>query len=106
MRRTEFDHDARSFRRGGWWSYAVEEAKAVREGVGLIDATAFTKHMVKGPGATRFLDWFTCNKLPKVGAHQPDLCADLCRHHADRIHHRAAGRGRILSRICGGLERL
>ncbi|MCV2887761.1 GcvT family protein [Ruegeria aquimaris] len=62
-----FDHDARSFRRGGWWQYAVEEAKAIREGVGLIDATAFTKHVVKGPGATAFLDWFTCNKLPKVG---------------------------------------
>ncbi len=61
------DHDARSFRRGGWWQYAVEEAKAIREGVGLIDATAFTKHVVKGPGATAFLDWFTCNKLPKVG---------------------------------------
>ncbi|MEM6588920.1 MAG: FAD-dependent oxidoreductase [Pseudomonadota bacterium] len=62
-----FDHDARSFRRGGWWEHAVEEAKAIREGVGLIDATAFTKHIVQGPGATAFLDWFTCNKLPKVG---------------------------------------
>ncbi|MFK7939827.1 MAG: FAD-dependent oxidoreductase [Roseovarius sp.] len=62
-----FDHDARSFRRGEWWQHAVEEAKAIRNGVGLIDATAFTKHVVKGPGATQFLDWFTCNKLPKVG---------------------------------------
>lgn len=62
-----FDHEARSFRRGGWWQYAVDEAKAIREGVGVVDATAFTKHMVKGPGATQFLDWFTCNKLPKVG---------------------------------------
>ncbi len=62
-----FDHEARSFRRGGWWQYAVEEAKAIREGAGLIDATAFTKHLVKGPGATAFLDHFTCNKLPKVG---------------------------------------
>ena len=62
-----FDHDSRSFRRGAWWQYAVDEAKAIREGVGLIDATAFTKHMVKGPGATAFLDWFTCNKLPRVG---------------------------------------
>ncbi|WPZ22377.1 FAD-dependent oxidoreductase [Sulfitobacter faviae] len=61
------DHDSRSFRRGGWWQYAVEEAKAIREGVGLIDATAFTKHLVRGPGATAFLDWFTCNKLPSVG---------------------------------------
>jgi dimethylglycine dehydrogenase len=61
------DHDSRSFRRGGWWQYSVDEAKAIREGVGLIDATAFTKHVIKGPGATAFLDWFTCNKLPAVG---------------------------------------
>jgi dimethylglycine dehydrogenase len=63
-----FDDEAsRSFRRGGWWPHVVEEAKAIREGVGLVDATAFTKHVVKGPGATAFLDWFTCNKLPKIG---------------------------------------
>jgi dimethylglycine dehydrogenase len=63
----DFDHNTRSFRRGGWWQYAVEEAKAIRETAGLIDATAFTKHLVRGPGATAFLDWFTCNALPKVG---------------------------------------
>ncbi|MEM7724427.1 MAG: FAD-dependent oxidoreductase, partial [Pseudomonadota bacterium] len=62
-----FDHDARSFRRGGWWEYAKAEAEAVRNGVGLIDATAFAKHRISGPGATAFLDWFTTNKLPKVG---------------------------------------
>ena len=62
-----FDETARSFRRGAWWKHAVEEAKSIREGVGLIDATAFTKHIVKGPGATEFLDWFTCNKLPRIG---------------------------------------
>ncbi|MEO0990905.1 MAG: aminomethyltransferase family protein, partial [Pseudomonadota bacterium] len=62
-----YDHDSRSFRRGGWWQYAAEEAKAIREGVGLIDATAFTKHRLTGPGATAFLDWFTTNKLPRVG---------------------------------------
>jgi dimethylglycine dehydrogenase len=62
-----FDHDARSFRRGGWWEYAKAEAEAIRQGVGLIDATAFTKHLLRGPGATEFLDIFTCNKLPKVG---------------------------------------
>jgi dimethylglycine dehydrogenase len=62
-----FDHDARSFRRGGWWQFAADEARAVRETAGLIDATAFTKHLVRGPGATAFLDWFTCNKLPRVG---------------------------------------
>ena len=62
-----FDHDSRSFRRGAWWTHAKAEAEAIRNAVGLIDATAFTKHVVKGPGATEFLDWFTCNKLPKVG---------------------------------------
>jgi dimethylglycine dehydrogenase len=62
-----FDREARSFRRGGWWDYAKAEAEAIREGVGLIDATAFAKHRISGPGATGFLDWFTCNKLPKVG---------------------------------------
>ncbi|MGR3793671.1 GcvT family protein [Vannielia sp. SX4] len=62
-----FDQDARSFRRGGWWEYAKGEAEAIRKCVGLIDATAFTKHLLRGPGATAFLDHFTCNKLPKVG---------------------------------------
>ncbi|VDS09205.1 4-methylaminobutanoate oxidase (formaldehyde-forming) [Paracoccus haematequi] len=61
------DHASRSFRRGGWWQYAKEEAEAIRNAAGLIDATAFAKHTVKGPGATAFLDWLTTNKLPKVG---------------------------------------
>ncbi|ALG89279.1 MULTISPECIES: GcvT family protein [Actibacterium] len=61
------DHASRSFRRGGWWPHAVEEARAIREDAGLIDATAFTKHLVRGPGATAFLDWFTTNTLPRVG---------------------------------------
>lgn len=63
----DFDHNSRSFRRGGWWQYAVDEAKAIRETAGLIDATAFAKHRLSGPGATAFLDWFTTNKLPAVG---------------------------------------
>ncbi|MBC7138633.1 MAG: FAD-dependent oxidoreductase [Defluviimonas sp.] len=62
-----FDHDSRSFRRGAWWAYARAEAEALRETAGLIDATAFTKHLLRGPGATAFLDGFTCNRLPAVG---------------------------------------
>ncbi len=61
------DRNARSFRRGGWWGFAAAEAQAVRERVGLYDATAFAKTRVRGPGATAFLDWLTCNRLPKVG---------------------------------------
>ncbi|SOB94145.1 GcvT family protein [Rhodobacter maris] len=63
----DFDHTSRSFRRGAWWQYAKAEAEAVRQTCGIIDASAFTKHLVRGPGATAFLDHFTCNKLPKVG---------------------------------------
>jgi dimethylglycine dehydrogenase len=63
----DFDHNSRSFRRGTWWPYAKAEAEAVRNTVGIIDASAFTKHLVRGPGATAFLDHFTCNKLPNVG---------------------------------------
>jgi dimethylglycine dehydrogenase len=63
----DFDHNARSFRRGAWWQYAKAEAEALRETAGLIDASAFTKHTVRGAGATAFLDWFTCNKLPNIG---------------------------------------
>ncbi|WP_371156458.1 FAD-dependent oxidoreductase [Jannaschia sp. 2305UL9-9] len=62
-----FDHDSRSFRRGAWWQHAVDEARAIRETAGLIDATAFAKHRISGPGAAAFLDWFTTNRLPKVG---------------------------------------
>jgi dimethylglycine dehydrogenase len=63
----DFDHNSRSFRRGEWWQYAKAEAEALRETAGLIDASAFTKHTVRGAGATAFLDWFTCNKLPSIG---------------------------------------
>ncbi len=61
------DRDSRSFRKGGWWDCAVEESRKVRNQVAMFDATAFTKHLVRGPGATAFLDWFTCNRLPRVG---------------------------------------
>jgi glycine cleavage system aminomethyltransferase T len=95
--RPTFDHDARSFRRGGWWQYAEAEARAIRETAGLIDASAFTKHLVRGPGATAFLDWFTCQQAAE-GRRRINLTYALTerRHDADRIHHRPAGRARIL----------
>ena len=43
----------------------LKEALAIRNDVGLIDATVL-QAPVTGPGATNFLDWFT-NKLPRVG---------------------------------------
>ena len=61
------DHGSRSFRRGKWWGFAEREARAVRSGIGLFDATAFAKHRVRGAGASAFLDWLTCNRLPVPG---------------------------------------
>ena len=61
------DRASRSFRRGAWWNFAEREARAVRNGVGLFDATAFAKHRVRGAGASAFLDWLTCNRLPAPG---------------------------------------
>jgi dimethylglycine dehydrogenase len=63
----DYDHHARSFRRAAWWTFAEAEARAIRETAGLIDASAFAKHRISGPGATAFLDWFTTNRLPAVG---------------------------------------
>ncbi|MGR3484757.1 MAG: FAD-dependent oxidoreductase [Paracoccaceae bacterium] len=43
------------------------EVRAVREGAGVIDVTAFTKMRVEGPGAAALLDRLCANRLPKVG---------------------------------------
>jgi dimethylglycine dehydrogenase len=67
MRPTVSTTTRAAFAAAAWWRHAVDEASAIRNGVGLIDATAFTKHWVTGAGATAFLDRFTCNRLPRVG---------------------------------------
>ena len=41
------------------------ECKAVRERVGLMDVTAFTKVLVSGPDAEPFLDRLVANRLPQ-----------------------------------------
>ena len=47
----------------------AEEVRAVRERVGLIDVTAFTKVEVSGPDAYAFLDGLVANRMPqKVGS--------------------------------------
>jgi dimethylglycine dehydrogenase len=46
----------------------------------------------QGPRCDAFLDWFTTNKLPKVGRINLTYALTDHRHHAHRIHHRAAGR--------------
>jgi dimethylglycine dehydrogenase len=47
----------------------AHEVKAVREAVGIMDVTAFTKVEVSGPGAYALLDRLTANAVPqKIGS--------------------------------------
>jgi dimethylglycine dehydrogenase len=43
------------------------EVKAVRDGVGLLDTTAFARYEVQGPGAGTWLDRLLACKLPSPG---------------------------------------
>jgi dimethylglycine dehydrogenase len=61
------DHYA--FRRTVVDDMVAQEVKAVRERVGIMDVTAFTKVLVEGPDAHALLDRLTANRMPqKVGA--------------------------------------
>jgi len=57
-----------SFRRTNWFEHVGNECRRLRERVGVIDLTPFTKHIVEGPGAEGWLDSLVANKVPaKVG---------------------------------------
>lgn len=53
-----------SFRRSNWWPLVREEAEAVRNGVGLIEAGAFAKYQATGPGVNAWLERLIANRLP------------------------------------------
>lgn len=53
-----------SFRRSNWWNAVRAEALAVRERVGLMDLSTFSKFAVKGKDAQAFLDRICANKIP------------------------------------------
>ncbi|NNE80060.1 MAG: GcvT family protein [Silicimonas sp.] len=57
--------DHYSFRRIATDDMAAHEVKAVRERVGIMDVTAFTKVEVSGPDAYDLLDWLTANRMPQ-----------------------------------------
>ena len=60
--------DYYSFKRNELHDVLVQEVKAVRERVGIMDMCAFTKIEVTGPDAESFLDSLAPNRLPgKVG---------------------------------------
>ncbi|MEN8685913.1 FAD-dependent oxidoreductase [Marivita sp.] len=61
--------DHYSFRRTVVDDMVASEVKAVRERVGIMDVTAFTKVEVSGPDAYALLDRLTANRMPqKVGS--------------------------------------
>ena len=53
-----------SFRRGNWWPYVREEAEAVRNGAGLIEAGTFAKYQATGPGVNEWAERLIANRLP------------------------------------------
>ena len=53
-----------SFRRSNWWDAVKEEALAVRERVGLMDLSTFSKYDVTGKDAHAFLERICANKIP------------------------------------------
>ncbi|HKL45173.1 MAG TPA: FAD-dependent oxidoreductase [Roseovarius sp.] len=61
--------DHYSFRRTVVDDMVGQEVKAVRERVGIMDVTAFTKVLIEGPDAYALLDRLTANRMPqKVGS--------------------------------------
>lgn len=57
--------DHYSFNRTVVDDMVAAEVKAVREAVGIMDVTAFTKVMVEGPDAYALLDRLTANRMPQ-----------------------------------------
>ena len=57
--------DHYSFRRNEVHDIVGAEVRAVRERVGIMDITAFTKVEVRGVDASAFLDRLIANRLPK-----------------------------------------
>ena len=60
--------DQYSFRRNAVHDIVGAECRAVRDAVGIMDISAFTKVEVSGPGAAAYLELLVANRLPqKVG---------------------------------------
>lgn len=54
-------------RAGPWEARIREECEAVRDGVGVLDLSGFTRLRLTGPGARAHLDSLTCSRLPQPG---------------------------------------
>ncbi|MEL6169791.1 MAG: FAD-dependent oxidoreductase [Pseudomonadota bacterium] len=59
--------EAPTLRRPNVHDIVAEESRAVRETVGLLDISAFSRYEVSGPNAEEWLDRMMASKLPKPG---------------------------------------
>jgi len=60
--------DVWSFRRSNYFKHVTNEVALMREKVGVIDLTPFSKFEVRGAGAEAWLDGLVANKVPtKIG---------------------------------------
>ena len=57
--------DVYSFRRSNWFEHVGHEVRMMRDNVGLLELSAFTKIEVEGPAARSFLDGIVANNIPK-----------------------------------------
>ncbi|MCP4142480.1 MAG: FAD-dependent oxidoreductase [Chloroflexi bacterium] len=57
--------EEKSFRRNNIFEVVGDECRAVRERVGVLDLSSFTKHDVTGPDAEAFLNRVLANRMPR-----------------------------------------
>lgn len=59
--------DADGWRRPGWYAAARAESDAVRNAVGIMDLSAFSKYEFAGPDAAAFADHLCTGNVPRPG---------------------------------------
>jgi len=60
-------HYQPSFRRTNWHEAVGEEVKVTCEGMGIMDMSSFSKFIISGPNARKFLEKMSANKVPALG---------------------------------------
>jgi aminomethyltransferase len=84
---------------GGWdmpvqYSGVLEEHRAVRQGVGLFDVSHMGEIEIRGPEASKLVDWVTTNDASKLAMGQAQYSALLYQHGGfvdDILVHKIAG---------------
>lgn len=56
-----------TLKRSNAFTEVEKEVRAVREGVGLLDITGFSRYQISGPNAEKWLNYVLATKLPQPG---------------------------------------